>query len=142
MKSILLSGVILFFVGVNQAISGQNIVLHPIEKEMDGCACFVYSSSDTIRQNLVLMTNELGDSASRAWINLGRGDIELDVVSYNEDDKSIKFNFKGKGIVLRFDGIVTIPASDSQEYHVLRGKLFIDQGSNKMTWIVYAHSGC
>jgi hypothetical protein len=142
MKSILLAGVILFIVGVNHAIAGQNIVLHPIEKEIDGCACFVYRSSDTIRQNLVLMTDELGDSASRAWINLGRGDIELNVVSYLEDDKGIKFIFEGKGIHLKFDGIVTVPASESQEYHVLRGKLFINQGSNKMNWIVYAHSGC
>jgi hypothetical protein len=120
----------------------QSHDMQQINKQIDGCACFIYSSSQTTEDKLIFMTNDLGDAATLGWINFGHGDIELSKVSYHEDDKSIYFEFKGNGITLTFRGIVIEPATDEQEYHVLKGDLLLKVGSKSKTIPVYAHSGC
>jgi len=109
---------------------------------MDHCGFFAYRSSDTTTQNIILSTDELGEDVSCAWINFGQDDIVLKKVSYREDDTSIEFIFETQGIQVRFKGKIIVPATETQEYHVLRGQMSVKRGSQKKTFVVYAHSGC
>jgi hypothetical protein len=120
----------------------QSHDMQKIKKQMEGCACFIYSSLQTTEEKLIFMTNDLGAAATLGWINLGQGDIELAKVSYREDNKSIIFEFKGNGITLSFKGVIIEPATEEREYHVLKGDLLLKVGSKSKTIPVYAHSGC
>lgn len=120
----------------------QSHKMQKLKKQMEGCACFIYSNPQTTEDNLIFMTNDLGEAATFGWINLGNGDIELEKVSYHEDDKSIIFEFKGDGITLTFKGTIIEPATEAREYHVLKGELLLKVGSRSKTIPVYAHSGC
>lgn len=120
----------------------QSHDMQKIKKQMEGCACFIYSSPQTTEENRIFMTNDLGDAATLGWINLGHGDIELAKVFYQEDDKSILFEFKGNGVTLSFRGVIIEPATEEREYHVLKGDLLLKVGSKNTTIPVYAHSGC
>ncbi len=132
--------------GVSQAAtspSTQEIgVLRTLDRAIDHCAAFVYRTSDATNDDLILMTDDLGEYVTRAWVNLGKGDIELKKVSYHEDDKRLAFVFAGDDIEVRFEGNVTVPASESQEYSVLRGRISVKQGSRTETRVVYVHNGC
>ena len=75
-------------------------------------------------------------------MNLGHRDVELKKVSYREDETTLAFAFEGPGIEVGFDGAVTVPASETQEYSVLRGPLTVKAGSRTETRVVYVHNGC
>jgi hypothetical protein len=117
-------------------------LLQTIDRPIDGCAAFVYRTEAAANDDLILMTDDLGDHVTRAWVNLGHGDIELKKVSYREDEKNLAFVFEGGGIEVGFDGTVTVPASETQEYSVLRGSLTVTRGSRTETRVAYVHSGC
>ncbi len=117
-------------------------LLQTIDRRIDGCAAFVYRTEAAANDDLILMTDDLGDYATRAWVNLGRGDVELKKVTYREGETSLAFTFEGAGIEVRFDGTLTVPASETQEYSVLRGPLTVKSGSRAETRVVYVLNGC
>lgn len=142
-KTIGLIVALLFCIGSGVAGAGQQPdILQRLERDLDHCGFFIFNSSATTEQILVFMTDDLGEGVTRAWINLGRGDVELRKVSYHEDDQGIQFLFAGEGMQVEFDGTIIVPASESQEYHVLRGKFTIKRGSTIESWVVSTHSGC
>jgi hypothetical protein len=143
MKLLWLATILLFYFCNGLATVAQEPgPLQTLERNIDNCGCFVYRSSAVNKQNLIFMTDELGEYMTRAWVNLGEGDLELKRISYIENDKGMTFVFEGQGIQVRFKGKITTPASESQEYHILRGKLTVRRGSKKEALVVYVRSGC
>jgi len=141
-----LRGILCFILMMGIAIAAfaeqQSLAMKPLIKQVEGCGCLIYSSPQTTKEQLIFMTNDLGDAATLGWINLGHGDIELASTSYLEDDKSMIFEFKGNGITLTFTGAIIEPATEEREYHILKGELLLKVGSRSKTIPVYAHSGC
>jgi hypothetical protein len=128
--------------GAIAEVQKPGISLMALERDIDHCACFVYLGETAKKENLILMTDELGEDATQAWINLGNGDVELKKLSYHETDKVITFAFEKNGTWVSFTGKVISPSSESQEYHILSGKLLVRHGSKSKELNVLVHSGC
>ncbi len=123
-------------------VQKQGLVVNALESEINNCGFFAYPEKGYEKNYLIFATDMLGQDVARAWVNLGNGDIELKKISYQEDEKSIFFIFKEKGVQVSFKGTITSPSTESQEYNKLDGILSVSQGSNKKQLKVVAISGC